>query len=899
MSWIMGLIQMIQLMRHRDPDYDGLTNLEEYLKGTDPNNKDTDGDGANDGSEVAAGTDPLDETSTPNLPEIKITYEGSQLPDTFQLPNTFKDYRRASSLAIERTDEDASLTAYISNIHIVGLHNTEFEINQFPKIDLECTMSSLADACDYSVGFMPAELGERTAELVVESNAMGSPHSIPLSGIGIQPGTTVITHGLQGPPPDFCPEEFPEWVRTMAEAIRTRVGNATIYLAKEGFFTRLEGIETNVPEEKIIIFDWANVSCRAQKGYAEAAGDALFSILVDGAVQGKWGLEQLHFIGHSRGTVVNSEAIQRLLQGFAKGMVDETIIPDSDQFYLHMTTLDSHPWDNMREPYDAVPLTAHDHDVNGSIGHGVVGWKMGLGNYKVGYIDNYYQQNSTGCILHPTGLEEYPGLLPSNSTWLGLMQSDAPFELWPCEGLSLVGQMNHYGVHAWYHGTIDKKAMSDGIIYVPPVGDPYEIRIREEYAPGQSYADEWYLFPEVGFNRSRLGGGIRNTSPLPLVDLLLDDTLVIPDTDGVRRNWLFNGDFSDTGLSGNRFMPGWRESSGGGSGNIDQGHLELNQSDTYLTHNTFYIPSGNTVLQFGYQVVNNDLFTGDDYLEIRLKVEGQQEVLLHEVPMVLETSNYRTINMLLSDYAGRMATLTFVLVDRGGINGIHSEVWIDNVRVIDSQNMALDPDMDCLYGAFDQNPHDSDSDDDGLVDGNCGSEDLNANGVLDPGETDPYNPDTDGDGIFDGTEKGHNVPETDGTDISAGHFVPDADPSTTTDPTNPDTDGDGVLDGIEDINHDGLIDPALGETDPNNPDSDGDGVLDGDDQCILTGSTDAIDSKGCAITQLCPCDGKWNNHGKYVSCVSRTSELFLDEGLITQAEQDLIVEAAANSMCGR
>lgn len=44
---------------HEDLDGDGLTNLEEYLLGTDPNNSDTDGDGVPDGEEVALGLDPL------------------------------------------------------------------------------------------------------------------------------------------------------------------------------------------------------------------------------------------------------------------------------------------------------------------------------------------------------------------------------------------------------------------------------------------------------------------------------------------------------------------------------------------------------------------------------------------------------------------------------------------------------------------------------------------------------------------------------------------------------------------------------------------------------------------------------------------------------------------------
>ncbi len=147
-----------------------------------------------------------------------------------------------------------------------------------------------------------------------------------------------------------------------------------------------------------------------------------------------------------------------------------------------------------------------------------------------------------------------------------------------------------------------------------------------------------------------------------------------------------------------------------------------------------------------------------------------------------------------------------------------------SLTITDTDGDGLPDNIEEFMGT---NPQDADSDDDGLVDGNAGSEDLNANGIFEPelGETDPRNPDTDGDGIFDGTERGLTASETPDTDLASGNFVADADPATTTDPANADSDGDGLNDGEEDLNRNGNVD--VGETNPNDPDSDDDGLNDG------------------------------------------------------------------------
>lgn len=115
------------------------------------------------------------------------------------------------------------------------------------------------------------------------------------------------------------------------------------------------------------------------------------------------------------------------------------------------------------------------------------------------------------------------------------------------------------------------------------------------------------------------------------------------------------------------------------------------------------------------------------------------------------------------------------------------------------------------------NPLDDDTDDDGILDGN----------EVYFYHTDPLNYDSDGDGLPDGLEIGLVSPQGWNTDMFNGHFIPDADPTTTTDPLNADTDADGLSDGDEDADHDGLMHSS--ETNPLDADTDNDFCNDGID----------------------------------------------------------------------
>lgn len=60
-----------------------------------------------------------------------------------------------------------------------------------------------------------------------------------------------------------------------------------------------------------------------------------------------------------------------------------------------------------------------------------------------------------------------------------------------------------------------------------------------------------------------------------------------------------------------------------------------------------------------------------------------------------------------------------------------------------------------------------------------------------------------------------------------------------------------------------------------------------------------MNEQGCSISQICPCDGPWQNHFRYIRCVQETSLGFVNAGLITPAQREGILQAAQASDCGR
>ncbi|MCK5069165.1 MAG: thrombospondin type 3 repeat-containing protein, partial [Desulfocapsa sp.] len=177
-------------------------------------------------------------------------------------------------------------------------------------------------------------------------------------------------------------------------------------------------------------------------------------------------------------------------------------------------------------------------------------------------------------------------------------------------------------------------------------------------------------------------------------------------------------------------------------------------------------------------------------------------------------------------------------------------------------NMLPDTDNDGVVDSMDNCPFDADNDMDD--DGICGDEDnCPADANVDQANFD--------DDVFGNVCDADD--DNDGFDDEFDNCQYDNNPSQS------------------DIDIDGIGDVC-------DSDIDGDNVIDAIDECIDTTFGDVVNETGCSIQQICPCDNNWKNHGGYMKCVAHTSEYFLDYGLITFDEKDIIVSSEAKTKCG-
>jgi len=218
-------------------------------------------------------------------------------------------------------------------------------------------------------------------------------------------GATIITHGFQ-PSNNQLLSSLGDGdsLRPLATAITSRIDAAnglaeTAWLLDydipgEGLTGQFDLSQSNLPTsgslaqkgELILLFDWAPESNELSAGWGEAAGDALFSLLVGlrivNPALGPANSIPLHFIGHSFGTAVTSEAVERL--AFFDVPVDQ------------VTYLDPHDFDQAVVPVDGQqrlftlgePQLVDGQHSDAGQNYGATVWR------NVAFTDVYYQTES-------------------------------------------------------------------------------------------------------------------------------------------------------------------------------------------------------------------------------------------------------------------------------------------------------------------------------------------------------------------------------------------------------------------------------------------------------------------------------------------------------------------------
>ncbi len=151
-------------------------------------------------------------------------------------------------------------------------------------------------------------------------------------------GVTVVVHGYVPPIPPWYDDELITQFDDLAQlAVDASGGGVVLRYDRDtgGWWVPPGTSGPNAPklgESLALVFDWIEESDIDDSGFSEAAGDALFAAIMqldqqyDGAIL----RAPLHFIAHSRGTIVTSETLQRL----------GTYVPSKND--IHLTTLDVH-----------------------------------------------------------------------------------------------------------------------------------------------------------------------------------------------------------------------------------------------------------------------------------------------------------------------------------------------------------------------------------------------------------------------------------------------------------------------------------------------------------------------------------------------------------------------------
>ncbi|MEF8756274.1 MAG: PKD domain-containing protein [Accumulibacter sp.] len=535
-------------------------------------------------------------------------------------------------------------------------------------------------------------------------------------------GVTVITHGFQ------LGDSTGDSLLSVANAIYNFAdtkGSAWLLdydIPSPGAVAGFDKNQSRLPDasqkgesgEVVILFDWAADSNEPSAGWTEAAGDALFSLLAGlDLIDPTAGADNptLHFIAHSFGSAVTSEAVERL--AYYKVPVDQVTLLDPHDFSQRLYFDTEQDQKSLAFPED----------------YGVSIWD------NVDFADVYYQTRGLNSRFAPDRIvplgRAIPGafnrFLDDELPAVGLLNPYDP--VLPGYANSLVGGDHSYVWDTYYLSTIPGALEYDGAKneYVEWRDLDGDGQTGERLAgPANRVAAQQRT--ETGFAHSALAGG-RSRQPARVfsgltssvgddpykhtpghkADSGLDNVrwepAWSPYGDANQGGGLVNGNFSKTGADPQEralsiyeeyVFPGWTHHGGGGQGpvlssvfNNDPG-LQLTPNAPGRSHNLFYLPLDASHLTFDLDVVN----PGDDELLVYLgdwsnqPGSGANNRILDSIR--LGSPGKRTVELPFSDITQLNAahTLGFQLVTGDADPRITAQVRLDNVRIESQRTSA-------------------------------------------------------------------------------------------------------------------------------------------------------------------------------------------------------------------
>ena len=518
--------------------------------------------------------------------------------------------------------------------------------------------------------------------------------------------------------------------------------------------TLASNIQANYQNKPLVLLpEWSidYESVLPVSGFTEGAADAIFASIVqlDQALGGEIGISDpatgdliqlydnegdlirthgdlfnspLHFVGFSRGTVVNSEIIQRLgtyypyaggeINADGSPVIDGNGNPVRD---LQMTTIDPHDFQqnslSVGLPLPGLGTVLDFKDFNEP---SVTVWD------NVTFADNYYQ-----TVARETNTFTPNGREIDNADVNVKLDGRSGFNF----DLGFGG--THTRVLTWYAGTVDLALDEVRTGYqIPPelrVDEIYD-RLGEEaldsfeeedisqlldFSAANPALTAWYFKDEEnnsegigeGWYYSVLGGGERPiSSTINRVPVGIDNT--DPDVTGgdFAVPTVFNGNFdyqlsnTDGGtIWDNTPVPGWsfhhkeqklKQSSLVRWSEIDPDDfaLELNSGDI-VTHNRFTVPDFAETFIFDLMVTEG---SEDDLLEVYIEQE-EDWLKLDEIELNLGTiedseeydNEFETYNWEISqEFVGKVSSIQFRLIDSNNDNS-NTTILLNNVSFTD------------------------------------------------------------------------------------------------------------------------------------------------------------------------------------------------------------------------